>query len=120
MSRHRPSLRAALVAFAVAIGSGTLTGLAFGASGTTIVVSRSGPVKSLPQARDLARTSAHPVTIQVSDGTYRLSSPLALDSRDSGVTWTAAPGAHPVVSGAAKVTGWTLTDPAHGVWSAPL
>jgi hypothetical protein len=33
--------------------------------------------------------------------------------------WTAASGAHPVVSGELRVTGWSVTDAARGVWSAP-
>ena len=31
----------------------------------------------------------------------------------------AAPGAHPVISGAVRVTGWTLDEPAGTLWSAP-
>jgi hypothetical protein len=77
-------------------------------------------VKTLTHARDLARSAAAPVTVSLTDGTYRMSAPLVLGSPDSGVTWSAAPGAHPVVSGGVRVTGWTLTDAARGLWSAPL
>jgi fibronectin type III domain protein/parallel beta helix pectate lyase-like protein/glycosyl hydrolase family 141 len=129
MSR-RPSLLRALVVFALVAASGTVVGLAYGATGTTVVVSPSGddtapgtpaqPVRSLSRARDLARAATHPVTVQLLDGTYRLSSPLVLDARDSGVTWSAASGAHPVVSGGVKVGGWALTDAARGLWSASL
>jgi hypothetical protein len=60
----------------------------------------------------------------LAQGLYRLSAPLALDRRDSGggghrLVWTAASGAHPVVSGGLRVTGWSVTDAARGVWSAP-
>jgi hypothetical protein len=65
------------------------------------------------------------VVVQLADGTYRLSAPLQFGPADSGlnghrVIWTAAPDAHPVLSGALHVTGWTLTDPANNVWSAPV
>lgn len=65
------------------------------------------------------------VVVTLADGTYRLSAPLRFGPEDSGrnghtVTWAAAPGAHPVLSGAARVTGWTQTDPARNVWSAPV
>lgn len=68
---------------------------------------------------------AKDVVVQLADGTYRLPEPLQFGPADSGrnghrVIWTAAPGAHPVLSGALHVTGWKLTDPAHNVWSAPV
>jgi hypothetical protein len=76
------------------------------------------PVRSLARARDLARTTAAPVRIRLADGTYRLPTPLILDSRDSGVTWTPEQGAHPVASGGIAVTGWALTDAVRHLWSA--
>lgn len=65
------------------------------------------------------------VTVTLADGTYRLAAPLQFGPNDSGrnghtVTWTAAPGAHPVLSGASRVTGWTQTDSSRNVWSAPV
>jgi hypothetical protein len=118
----------AVLGAAVPAGAGTTVALA--ASGTTIVVSPSGddsapgtsakPVWSLSRARDPARAASHPVSVQFTDGTFRLTAPLVLDARDSGVTWSAAPGSHPVVSGGVRVTGWTLTDSARHLWSAPL
>src|SRR2546430_2693241 len=101
------------------------------AAGTTVFVSPSGdgtapgtparPVRTLSRARDLARAADHgaTVTVQLADGVYRLPAPLVLDARDSGVTWTGAPGAHPLVSGGVPVTGWSIADPARGPWSAP-
>ena len=35
------------------------------------------------------------------------------------VVYTAAPGEHPVLSGATRVSGWTLADAAKNLWSAP-
>lgn len=68
-------------------------------------------------ARDLARTvTGREVRVLLKDGTYRLDEPLKLGAADSGVTWAAAPGAHPVLSGGQDITGWRRnTD---GTWSA--
>lgn len=64
------------------------------------------------------------VTVLVGDGTYRLDAPLKFDDRDGGaartVTWQAAPGAHPVFSGARKVSAWALSDPANNVYAAKV
>jgi hypothetical protein len=65
------------------------------------------------------------ITVRLESGTYRLTQPLTLGAQDSGingynVVWTAAPGAHPVLSGADQVTGWHLSDPANNVWSAKV
>ncbi|MFC1414730.1 hypothetical protein ACEZCY_36770 [Streptacidiphilus sp. N1-12] len=58
------------------------------------------------------------------DGTYRLAAPLDFDAADSGspghpVVWTAAHGAHPVLSGATRVGDWTASSPS-GAWSTPV
>ncbi|MFF1610275.1 right-handed parallel beta-helix repeat-containing protein [Amycolatopsis sp. NPDC058278] len=87
------------------------------------------PVASLQKARDLVRRLNHDlrrdVVVNVGDGVYRLTEPLVLTAEDSGsnghrVLWQAAKGAHPVVSGGERVTGWRLSDPAKGIWSAPV
>ncbi len=72
----------------------------------------------------LAATSGASVTVLLEDGTYRLASTWAFGAADSGspgdpVVWAAAPGAHPVISGASQVTGWTEAG-SSGVWSAPV
>ena len=74
---------------------------------------------TLDGARDLARTeSRRPVRVLLKDGTYRLESPLKLGAADSGTTWAAAPGAHPVLSGGRDLTGWHRnTD---GTWTAAV
>ncbi|GAA1983986.1 hypothetical protein [Kitasatospora viridis] len=64
------------------------------------------------------------VTVDLLDGTYRPTSTWAFSAADSGspghpVVWQAAPGAHPVISGASQVTGWTQVGTS-GVWSAPV
>lgn len=68
------------------------------------------PFATLRHARDVARTlrQTRPlaVTVRLLSGTYFLNEPLALTPADSGTTYEAAPGARPVVSGGARVTGW--------------
>ncbi|MET7494022.1 right-handed parallel beta-helix repeat-containing protein [Streptomyces sp900116325] len=62
------------------------------------------------------------VVVQLADGTYRLSEPLRFGPGDDGgdhtVHWTAAPGAHPVITGASKVTGWSKSQAGSGIWEA--
>ncbi|TQJ12198.1 right-handed parallel beta-helix repeat-containing protein [Kribbella jejuensis] len=62
------------------------------------------------------------VTVQLADGTYRLSAPLRFGADDDGgdhtVRWAAAPGAHPVITGASKVGGWSRSDVGRGIWEA--
>jgi hypothetical protein len=87
------------------------------------------PVRTLARAQDLVRAQDQDmtgdITVELGTGTYRLAQPLSLDASDSGtnghnVVWTAAPGAHPVLSGGQRITGWHLSDPAKGIWSAPV
>jgi hypothetical protein len=89
---------------------------------------RSAPFRTLVRARDAARRArrAHPrarITVYLLGGVYRVSRPLVLDARDSGrpgndVTWMAAPGARPVISGAIRVRGWKLADPRRRIYEA--
>jgi hypothetical protein len=73
------------------------------------------PGDSLDQARDKARSGDR---IILHGGTYRLDHTLVLKPENSGVTWMAAPGEQPILSGGIPVTNWTRdTD---GVWKAPL
>ncbi|MFD7498734.1 right-handed parallel beta-helix repeat-containing protein [Streptomyces sp. NPDC059832] len=75
-------------------------------------------------ARDQARTeTGRDVRVLLKNGTYELDQPLELGPADSGkngrtVTWTAAPGARPVLSGGQDITGWRQnTD---GTWTADV
>src|SRR3546814_10981446 len=61
------------------------------------------------------------VVVRIADGLYRLDAPITLTAADGGqkgwvVTWTAAPGAKPVLSGGIAVTGWTLHDKARRLY----
>lgn len=62
------------------------------------------------------------VSVQLADGTYRLSKPLRFgpgnDGGDHTIHWTAAPDAHPVITGASKVTGWSKSEAGSGIWEA--
>ncbi|SEP05711.1 hypothetical protein [Amycolatopsis saalfeldensis] len=65
------------------------------------------------------------VVVELSGGTYRLTSPLKLGVQDSGapghqVVYRAAPGQHPVLSGAIQVTGFRKTDPAKNIYRASV
>ncbi|WP_234438507.1 right-handed parallel beta-helix repeat-containing protein [Streptomyces sp. NRRL S-340] len=74
---------------------------------------------SVQGARDAARTvTDRAVRVELAGGTYPLSTPLKLGARDSGVTWTAAPGARPVFSGGRTLTGWSVNG--DGTWTAKV
>lgn len=62
------------------------------------------------------------VHVELLGGTYRLGTTWKFGAQDSGtpghpVVWEAAPGAHPVISGATRVSGWQQVGRT-GVWSA--
>ncbi|WP_248963881.1 RICIN domain-containing protein [Sphaerisporangium perillae] len=95
-------------------------------SGTGTDCSAAQPC-SLPdaQAAVRARTGAMSgdIVVELADGVYRLSAPLRLTAADSGnngyqVIWRAASSAHPVISGARAVTGWSPADSAKNIWRA--
>jgi hypothetical protein len=65
------------------------------------------------------------VRVELETGTYRLTRPLTYTAQDSGrnghtITWEAAPGAHPVLSGARRVAGWRLYDASKNIWVADV
>lgn len=90
------------------------------------------PLRTLQKARDRARrllargdNRSVGVTVILQDGTYRLARPLRLDWRDSGsgkgaVSYQAAPGARPVLTGARKVSGFKLVDGTLGIYKASV
>lgn len=87
------------------------------------IIGRSAVVSLVPDsspvaARDAARKLEKPVRIVVADGTYEMAAGLDLGGEDSGVTWEAAPGAHPVFSGGRKISGWKQAD--GGLWKADV
>lgn len=68
------------------------------------------PFATIARARQAARV------IVLQAGTHRLTDPLIFGPEDSGVSITASPGTHPVISGGRPITDWSGAD---GVWSAP-
>ncbi|MBW6526484.1 right-handed parallel beta-helix repeat-containing protein [Sphingomonas sp. RHCKR7] len=85
------------------------------------------PYGSLTRAQAAVRrlNGDHDVTVELGDGLYPLRAPLRFGAPDGGqngyvVRWQAASGAHPVLSGGTRVTGWTLADAARGIWSAAV
>ncbi|QXE38906.1 discoidin domain-containing protein [Streptomyces sp. GMY02] len=109
------------------------------AQGLDVYVSPSGrdsgtgtathPFKTLEHARDYVRTAKSKVRgdvrVRLLSGTYELSRTFALTPQDSGkdgqrIVYEAAPGARPVISGGKQVAGWTVADPARGIYKARL
>jgi len=85
------------------------------------------PVRSLPRAQALVRRSnaRADVTVLLGEGTYRLEAPLSFRRGDGGlgghaVTWKAAPGAHPTISGGMAVTGFKPYDAERRIWVADV
>lgn len=73
------------------------------------------PGDSLETLRDKAKKGDR---ILLHGGTYRLSKTLKLESRHSGVTWTAFPGEKVSISGGMTVSDWTPYR--DGIWKAHL
>ena len=70
------------------------------------------PFATLQHARDAARLlrlatpNTPAVSVRLQGGMHVLREPLVLTQADSGVSFEAASGAHPIVSGGVRVTGW--------------
>jgi len=83
-----------------------------------------GPVATLERARDIVRQlktkTGGQATAKViaADGQYPLTKPFALQPEDSGTTYEAAPGAHPVFSGGRAITGFKPAE--NGLWVAHI
>jgi len=76
-----------------------------------------GPFATIGRARDEIRklkaagAIRGPVVVQVHGGTYRISEPVVFTAEDSGtkdapITYAAAPGEKPVISGGVPIAGW--------------
>jgi len=87
------------------------------------------PLQTLARAQAVVRTldgdMSGNITVNLADGTYRLSQPLQFGPQDSGtngydVIWTGPADGGAVVSGAEQITGGTLHDPAKNIWAAPV
>lgn len=88
-------------------------------------VSPDGSLKSLAAARDeiRKRQPKEPVRVVVAEGTYSITEPIAFGLEDSGtaeapITYEAAPGARPVISGGKSIGKFQVTG--DGVWTAQV
>ncbi|MFE7123429.1 discoidin domain-containing protein [Streptomyces sp. NPDC057617] len=138
-----PLRRALTAALSLAAAVAPLTAVPAQASpraqGLDVYVSPSGrdsgtgtaahPFKTLEHARDYVRTAKSKVRgdvrVRLLSGTYELSRTFTLTAQDSGsdgqrITYEAAPGAHPVISGGKRITGWTPADASGKVYKAKI
>src|SRR5690349_2246833 len=83
-------------------------------------VIRVTPEQSLTDAVKQAQTAAKPVKIELAAGRYELSAPLVLTGAHSGLTFSAAGDARPVIAGSVRVKNWKLADVARGLWQADV
>lgn len=72
-----------------------------------------------------ANSDTHDIVVELGDHVYQLDAPLMMGTADGGrnghsVTWTAAPGARPVLSGGMPVTGWTVYDARRRIYVASI
>jgi hypothetical protein len=80
---------------------------------------------SIEQAQQVVRAAAKDddITVELADGVYRITEPLQYGADDGGgdhtVQWAAAADAHPVITGASAVSGWSASDAGSGIWEAP-
>ena len=119
----------AMVAGVGSASAATTTVLYASPSGSGTTCTQAVPC-SLSGAQTAVRTAlgAAPgsdVSVMLAGGTYSLASTLNLGAADSGsaghpVVWKAAAGAHPVISGASPVTGWSEVDTTNGIWAATV
>jgi hypothetical protein len=81
-----------------------------------------GPVASLERARDILRqkksAAGEERHVVIADGRCQLTKPFVLTSEDSGVTYEAASGAHPVFSGGKVIRGFQPGE--NGLWTARI
>ena len=85
---------------------------------------------SIEQAKTSAalaarRGNAAKISVELSDGTYRLERPLRFGPDDSGtqgnpIVWRPRAGARPVVTGSIQPTEWKRTDDERRIWSVPV
>ncbi len=85
------------------------------------------PFNSLTDAQAAVRriNQSNNVTVVLGDGIYTIRNPLKFSAEDGGqgahtVSWQAAPGAHPVISGGMRVRGWKIYDQDRNIYVADV
>lgn len=85
------------------------------------------PLKTIEAAKSKAAAASADgdVTVWLMDGTYAVTEAIEFTSADSGknghtITYKAAAGAAPVISGGKEVTGWTLHDAQKNIYVADV
>jgi hypothetical protein len=76
-------------------------------------------------AASLSPAAHGDIELALADRVHHLTEPLRFTSADSGmhghtIEWRARPGAHPILSGARRITDWVLTDANQHLWRAPV
>ncbi|GAA1279805.1 hypothetical protein Psi02_78480 [Planotetraspora silvatica] len=88
---------------------------------------KASPFKTLDRARDyvrgISKRAKGDIDVVLADGDYPITDTFTLTSADSGknghrITYRAATGAHPVLDGGSRVSGWVLSDPARNIYKA--
>lgn len=77
------------------------------------------------RVRDLAAVMQKDLTIHLSSGTYRVSTPLVFQEQDSGrnghtIRWIGPAGRDAFIDGAVRLHKWKLEDRARNLWSSPV
>jgi hypothetical protein len=97
-------------------------------SGTGTACTAAAPcalTEAQTKVRALTPTMSGDIDVDLLGGTYRLSATFRLGVQDSGenghqVVYQAAPGQQPVISGAARITGWSEYDSAKDIYRAAV
>jgi len=126
LPRFAPAVRA--IAIAIAMASGLRAALWVSPGGDDRNPgTEEQPLRTIERARDAVRGLNHDMADDITvfiAGEYPVARPILFGTQDSGsngfsIIYTAAPGEHPVFTGAIRVEGWTLVDGARNLWSAP-
>ncbi|MEU1800967.1 right-handed parallel beta-helix repeat-containing protein [Streptomyces sp. NPDC019937] len=106
-------------------GARALRGLR--AAPVAVLALLAGPFATIDQAQRPAHqlSADADVVVHLAGGTYRLSKPLTFGSGDGGqnghtITYQAASGQQPVVTGARQVMNWQVHDQSISIWSAHI
>lgn len=83
-----------------------------------LLVTPDGPGLAAAVAESRKLPAGQPKRLLLADGVHRVESCVILSEADSGLTIEPAPGAHPVLRGGRRITGWQAIG--DGLWAAPV